>query len=341
MASIRLSIIVPARDAENTLGRCLKALQAEIGPESEILVVDDGSIDRTGEIARAFGLEPIRLAHSEAPAAARNLGARAARGPVLLFIDADTEACPGFLSRALTPIESGEVDALIGSYDDEPSDPSTVSRFKNLAHYHFHQESAGPIASFWGACGVIRRDLFFAVGGFDADKFRKASIEDVELGWRLNERGSRIRLDPELRVRHLKRWTLTSLIVTDVFCRAVPWTRLCLERGKFPRTLNLSLRQRIAALVALPLVLLPASPWLGQPLASIAVAAFPLAIGLNFRLFRLFLNRGGPRLAFAGFFLQQLYYLYSWVGLGLGTVIYLFNRTPSQEKGPQKESDCT
>ena len=128
----------------------------------------------------------------------------------------------------------------------DPDDPSIVSRFKNLAHHHFHQRSRAEANSFWGACGAVRRDCFFAAGEFDEKRFKLPSIEDVELGYRMIDRGVRIVLDPELQVKHLKKWTLTSLIATDVTRRAIPWTLLWMERRRMQKDLNFSYDQRIA-----------------------------------------------------------------------------------------------
>src|SRR6202011_2360901 len=136
--------------------------------------------------------------------------------------DADVVLGPGAMARAMAAIASRpETGAVIGSYDADPAAASVVSRFKNLAHHHFHQRSNSDATTFWGGCGVIRRECFMAVGGFDENRF---TIEDVELGYRLIENGVRIVLDPELQVKHLKRWTLHSMLVTDVTLRAIPWT---------------------------------------------------------------------------------------------------------------------
>ena len=104
--------------------------------------------------------------------------------------------------------------------------------------------------SFWGACGAVRRECFFAAGGFDEKRFKLPSIEDVELGYRLIDQGVRIVLDPELQVKHLKKWTLVSLVATDVTRRAIPWTLVWMERRRLQKDLNFSYDQRIGAMVA-------------------------------------------------------------------------------------------
>ena len=87
-----ITFIVPAHDEEQLLGRTLAALHAaaaEIGAQYELLVVDDASTDRTAEIARAAGARVITVQHRQI-ARARNAGARAAAGDLLIFVDADT-----------------------------------------------------------------------------------------------------------------------------------------------------------------------------------------------------------------------------------------------------------
>ena len=111
-----------------------------------------------------------------------------------------------------------------------------------------HSQVGHPDAStFWGGCGAIRRSVFIGVGGFDAERFPRPSIEDIELGHRLRVAGYRIRLDRSLQGTHLKRWRLLSVIRTDIACRAVPWARLILINRRVPDDLNLKMDQRVSA----------------------------------------------------------------------------------------------
>ena len=212
-----------------------------------------------------------------------------------------------------------DVGAVIGSYDEDPSASSTVSRFKNLAHHHFHQRSSADAITFWGACGLVRRDRFLAAGGFNEYRF---SIEDVELGYELVAQGDRIILDPDLQVKHLKKWTLRSMIITDVMHRAIPWTLLCLEHQRLPNNLNFSTEQRVAALVTLAIALVGTIAIAEYRLWAVVAALVSVALCLNMDLYRLFLRKGGLRFAVSGFLLQQLYYLYSMLGLIAGLTIH-------------------
>jgi glycosyltransferase involved in cell wall biosynthesis len=314
-----VSVIVPARNAATTLPRCLDTLVAQATDDVELIVVDDNSSDDTAAIVSHYPLRLIELPRHSGASAARNRGAEAARGEVLLFIDADVVLAPGGIRRVVATMARPEVGALIGSYDADPDDLSTVSRFKNLAHHYFHQRSHLNAATFWGACGAVRRECFFAAGGFDEKLW---SIEDVELGYRLVDHGVWIVLDPELQVKHLKRWTLASLVATDVTHRAIPWTLLWMERRRPHTDLNFSYEQRIAAMVSVALVLSIPLALVSPYLWFVVGALLVVACWLNRGLFGLLLKKGGSRLAIGGFLLQQLYYLYSLAGLVAGTAVY-------------------
>jgi GT2 family glycosyltransferase len=330
-----LCAIVPALNAAATIARCLDAISAQLSDDVEVIVVDDGSTDDTFEIASRYDVRLVKLPRNMGPSAARNRGAEMARAPVLFFLDADVALAPDAIGRAKAAMSRCDVDAIIGSYDDDPAAKSTISRFKNLAHHYFHQRSRPEATTFWGACGLVRRETFFVVGGFDEQRF---GIEDVEFGYRMTARGVRIVLDPGLQVKHLKRWTLGSLVATDVWRRAIPWTLLRLEGRRLPADLNFSIDQRIAAVIAVALaVLIPAAIFRSQ-LWILVAALVAAAIWLNLGLYRLLFKKGGLRFSIGGFLLQQLYYLYSVFGVAAGTAIYLA-RSFSREYGAAAKRD--
>ena len=335
--AVRLAVIIPARNAAAFLPRCLSALLAQVSADDEVIVVDDFSTDNTGEVAARFNVKVTRQPRHMGISAARNRGVELTHAPVLFFYDADVVLAPGALARAKSAMMRPEVGALIGSYDDDPAAPTTVSRFKNLAHHHFHQRSRADVSSFWGGCGLVRRDLFLAAGGFDNEQ---RTIEDVELGYRLTALGVRIVLDRDLQVKHLKKWTLRSLVKTDVYLRAIPWTLFWLEGRELPRDLNFATDQRVAAIVAaalalaIPLAIFRPTAWLWLLVALL----FSAALWLNRDLYRLFLRRGGPWFAVKGFLLQQFYYLYSLFSLAAGVTIYLGRSFTRQVKGRAKRT---
>ncbi len=272
-----VSVIVPAYNAASTLAACLKSAQR--AKPLEIILVDDGSSDETPTIAASFGVKLIRTEGRSGPAAARNLGARAARGAVLFFVDADVQMYDGTVDRVWDAFQvDPSLDALIGSYDDSPADPDFLSQYKNLMHCFVHQSAQTEASTFWSGCGAIRRDLFLAHSGFSSDYGRPA-IEDIELGYRLIQARRKIRLDRELCVKHLKRWTFWGLVKTDILDRGIPWSELILRDRNMPNDLNLALSQRVSvALVYLLLAvaLAAAIRWHGYILIPAYIGVFLL-----------------------------------------------------------------
>ena len=174
----------------------------------------------------------------------------------------------------------------------------------------------------WAGLGFLRAEAFEAVAGFD-ERYERPSIEDIELGLRVTDRGGVIVLAPELQGRHLKDWTLAEMVVTDFRARALPWTLLSLRRGSFPAALNLTGAQRAAtaAAVALP-VLAAAAPWMPAAGAG-ALGAAALTAWLNRRFYAFVTEAGGVRLALAAFPLHLVHYWTAAAGLAAGTAAYL------------------
>lgn len=239
------------------------------------------------------------------PAAARNLAAARASADVLVFVDSDVEVHEDALERiARRFAEDPELTAVFGAYDDEPSDPALTSLYRNLLHHHVHSGAAGEAETFWAGLGAVRREAFEAIGGFDADRFPEASVEDIEFGMRLRRSGAKILLDPEIRGRHLKAWTPMGMLHTDFSRRGVPWMRLLLRERDDSTALNLSRQRRLSAFASVALL----SGLLGNR-PRLAAAALLAGLVLDRDLYALLARRGGVRLLFAGIGLHQLHQL--------------------------------
>ena len=261
VAVVEVSIIVPARNAAVDLEDCLRHLQASQGCTFEIIVVDDASTDATVEVAEAMGARVISLAEQCGPAVARNRGVLIAAGDIVVFIDADVFVNPSTVSQLVNSLHDSKYDAVIGSYDASPIKTNLISQYKNLLHHHTHQIGNHEASTFWSGCGAVRRERFLESGGYCED-YQRPCMEDIELGTRLRKSGARILLNPKIQATHAKRWTLTSLVKTDFFDRALPWTRLILRQHSMPNDLNVRVSQRLSVIcVALMVLLISISSW--------------------------------------------------------------------------------
>jgi glycosyltransferase involved in cell wall biosynthesis len=293
MVAPSLSVIIPVRNGGAAFPVCLEALSRSKYRDFELVVVDDGSSDGSDEAARRHDATVLTTGGAEGPAAARNLGAAVASAETLLFLDADCEVHEDTLDRVVEALTDDQLVAVFGSYDDEPKAKGIVSRFRNLLHHFVHQTSRPEIETFWAGCGAVRKQAFLAVGGFDAERYQRPSIEDIDLGYRLTDAGGRIAVRPDVLVRHHKRWSFVAMVVTDVRDRGIPWTALLLRRGSTSRDLNLSARGRLGVLLAAAFFAsLPVAVAWPPALAASSVAAAALVI-LNWDFYRFLFDKGG------------------------------------------------
>jgi hypothetical protein len=190
-----------------------------------------------------------------------------------------------------------------------------VAVFRNLLHAHVHHRSSARATTFWAGCGAIRRDRFLALGGFDESQ---RMLEDVEIGIRLHEAGGTLALDPRIQVTHHKEWTIRSMLRSDVLDRAVPWTRMLLERG-LPHDLNFRWQDRWSTVLA---VLLPVLFFWGLRFGRVwwglAVAATLAMLALQWPLFRFLARARGWWFSLASVPLYVVHLLASGAGLAIG-----------------------
>jgi glycosyltransferase involved in cell wall biosynthesis len=194
-----VSVIVPARDAEATLGATLDAIAAQTHPadEIEVIVVDNGSEDGTAALAEAHGVRVVRRERGEGPAAARNEGAAEATAPVLAFTDADCAPEPGWLEAGLACVGQG---AQLVQGAVRPPDDASVGPFDRtiwVTEDHGLYETANLL---------VDRTAFFHAGGFvdlpETDPDDPPFGEDTWLGWRMRRAGRSEAFCPDAVVRH-------------------------------------------------------------------------------------------------------------------------------------------
>ncbi len=317
----RLSVVVPVHNGGKYLDRCLSALRGSEFRDFELLVVNDSSSDNTEQIIAAWhDAQGLRTPRRLGPAGARNFGARAARGSIVVFVDADVQICPTTLGLIADDfMKNPDLAAVFGSYDQAPVEPGFFSQYKNLMHHYVHQDAEEQSGSFWAGCGAIRKQVLWDFGGFDERRYPRPAIEDIELGGRLRHAGMRVLLDKRIQVKHLKAWTLGGMVKSDIRDRAIPWCQLILQNGQMPCDLNLTYRSRFSAaatvlLVALALSCLQGSHMRGGLVFAITcgLAGLSLAlVALNWDVYRFFRRQRGVVFMVKAVLIHWFYYFYS------------------------------
>lgn len=225
-----MSIIVPVHNGEQVIGKCLDALHAQdYHGQKEIIVVDDGSIDRTvDEVERFSSVRLITQPH-RGPAAARNRGARAARGDVLLFIDADCEADTAWLKEMASLFSEKSVAGVQGEYRTRQT--SLVARFaqREIENRYERMKQQTRIDFIGTYSAAYRREIFLRNDGF-YEGFSAASGEDPDLSFRLAKQGYRLVLNPRAMVFHRHPETVAAY-ARQKFYRAY-WRVLLYRRHK-------------------------------------------------------------------------------------------------------------
>lgn len=262
---------------------CLQRLAGQSSREDEILVVDNGSSDRTVALARAEpGVEVL-----EAPgltiAGLRNLGASKARHEVLAFLDIDCLVCPGWRSTAERVLADPNV-AAVGAYYDVPEDAPWLER----AWWSFRPTHEHRTPFLISGNLVVRRAAFERVGGFDANL---VTDEDTDLSRRLVAAGAVLVEAPDMRVIHLgnaktlrqfyrkEKWHATSILDT-------------MRRHRVDRPMLMTFLFLAGIALALVLLIPPLWRWwtpyvvlAALGLAPVATAAYRVLSHGNYRYF--------------------------------------------------------
>ncbi len=216
--TLSASVVVPAYNAESTLPDCLESLGQLVYPRDcyEVIVVDNGSTDRTPELAKAY---PVKLVTEprQGAASARNCGVREAGGEVITFIDSDCVVDPHWLQKLMSRFESPNVNVCGGRVEAwHPT--SIVERYivlRRILDQEKMLESSRPfgLPFIVTANAAFRRQVFDKVGYFDEtlDVAGVAHGEDADLCWRIQWAGLRLDYEPDAIVYHRHGKTIRRL----------------------------------------------------------------------------------------------------------------------------------
>jgi GT2 family glycosyltransferase/sugar lactone lactonase YvrE len=204
-----VSVVVCAYNAADTLEDCLSSLDRLTYPDYEVILVNDGSRDRTSEIARAHaGVRVVDIPNGGL-SAARNVGLKEARGSIVAYTDADTRADPDWLTFLVQPFLTSDVVGSGGPNVVPADDPPMAQSIARAPGGPTHVLLDDRIAEHVPGCNMaFRKDALAEIGGFNPIYLRAG--DDVDVCWRLQARGWKIGFAPAALVWHHHRSTLKA-----------------------------------------------------------------------------------------------------------------------------------
>src|SRR6266542_2237742 len=213
--SRRVSVVIPAHNEAAFIPRVIRAVLAQRPAEAEldVIVVDDGSTDGTGQAARAAGARVLELAGSGGnPAAARNRGVAIATGDPLVFLDADCIPGEGWLAAILAAHERGAT--VVGGALDLPLGlPATARCDYYCGWYLVHsRRPAGPVPHHPPPNLSVRRAAFLSTPGFTERQPLSYTNEEREWQAELHRHGHRMYFEPKAVAYHYNRPGFTNLL---------------------------------------------------------------------------------------------------------------------------------
>jgi glycosyltransferase involved in cell wall biosynthesis len=236
------SIVVPAYESSATIGASLECLRRQAFTDFEIIVVDSSPDDRTSAIVRG-GFPEVRYIHRTRrllPHEARNDGARAARGQVLVFTDPDCLADPAWLGHHMAHHRNGT--PMVGGALDGPRGWWNRSVHATKFPWWLPQSPAGPRREVPTGNASVARAIWESLGGFRGEYF----AGDSEFCWRVRAAGHPVWFDPRARVTHLQD-VEPGAFVRERWRRGIDFGEMRSRLGRWSRT------QSLARLVASPL----------------------------------------------------------------------------------------
>jgi glycosyltransferase involved in cell wall biosynthesis len=322
-----ISVIIPCRNGERTIGTCLASLSATVDANVEVIVVDDASTDGSVAIIESFPCTLVKMRVHAGAAAARNAGAATSRGDILFFTDADCILPRDLLNHLharMDQIRDGTV--VGGTYAPLSYERDFYGDFQSaLINYAETKHSLEPDYVATHAMAISRKQ-FTAIGGFAAVL---PILEDVEISHRMRRAGYRLVIDPDLQVSHMFRFSLRKSLLNAVR-KTRYWTQYSLtNRDVLSDAGAASLEMKangIAWLITGMIVLLACAA--NRPgLLSFLVILWPANIFVNRGLYRAFYRVFSLKRFFAALvYYSALYPAAMWVGAVGGASAYVLRR---------------
>ncbi len=208
----RISLYIPCYNVERFITRCLEGVMAQTHAPDEILIIDDGSVDGTVDLARHFPVRIVRHEKNSGLAKARNTANREARNELVASLDADCIADSRWLETLAAEMSAPDI-AAVGGKLVETVLESVADRWrKTHMSQDWGEERIENPQFMFGNNTLIRKQAIVQAGWYD--EFMRTHGEDADMSKRLAGLGYRTIYQPKATVRHLRQDTIKSILDT-------------------------------------------------------------------------------------------------------------------------------
>ncbi len=208
-----ISVIIPFYNSEKSLKQCLEAVYKSTYKNFEVIAVSDNSLDKSDQIIKKFSCKFKRLKKNHGSGFARNIGAKLAKGNILVFIDSDVIIKKDSLNIIQKSFKKKDNYQMIqGIYSHNPNYEKISTQYlQSYQCYYIFSAKKKFIENLVSNFFSIEKKIFFKVGGFDGN-FVGSNAEDADLGYRLIKKGYKIPIFRNLKVKHLVDFNIFQFI---------------------------------------------------------------------------------------------------------------------------------
>jgi glycosyltransferase involved in cell wall biosynthesis len=224
-----LSVVIPTHNSEGTIIPCLNAIYSSCGVSFQVLIVDDGSDDRTLEKVKLFPCQVVPFKETKGPAYARKIGIEKSLSDIVAFVDSDIVISDTTLKKMLEILKNErEIVAIVGILSKLHPNKNFFSVYKNLYINYILRRCPKYIDFIFGSCFAVKKRFLDNIPLTSLNNYG----EDTALGIELSNAGNKILLDQTLEVIHLKKYTFLSFVKND-FIIPYHWAKLFIIYKRF------------------------------------------------------------------------------------------------------------
>ncbi len=321
---MKFSIVIPAYNAEKTIGKCLDSVKRQNFSDFEVILINDASTDKTEEIINQYNAKQIVLEKNLGPAGARNVGIKKAQGEIVVFVDSDVTFKENNALSELNEIflEKPEIDGIIMVKDKTPLNKGLTPLYIAYYKYYLWSQPGEYQTSFTTERSAVKRNIFDRFGYFD-QKYKGADVEDFEFGYRLAKENIKIYIARNILVGH--HFETFRQLTKKTLKRSWQWIRLFIKRKKFDpvySTKERGIKTLIGAMIfplILVLVFLPSFFYL-------LLSFFLVYLLYNYGFYWFLIKERRIHLIFP-FFILDLYFCFlTALGAGFSLIFYPFKK---------------